>query len=227
MLATIAETGTLAGVALRPGDPGFGAGDVPLVVRWVQRVRHAVGPDCVIVVRVDAAGDCAALLRALEEQGVHYVIKARLDWALRSAISRAEHWTTVDRDADGAPTRQIAEVAFERESWHDADAKVRVFALRARDAEHRRRVFLWADMDWTASAVLTNAAGEDQDALEEIVRTYNGRAEIEPLIADLKGAWGIGKIPTQRFCANAAMLLIKALAYNLFTRYVAAKKPEL
>ena len=143
MLATIAETGTLAGVALRPGDPGFGAGDVPLVVRWVQRVRHAVGPGCVIVVRIDAVGDCAAPLRALEAQGVHRVIKARSDWALRSAMERAEAWTTVDRGADGMPTRQIAQLPFERARWHDAEARGVPLGRHGLDADGRAHERRW------------------------------------------------------------------------------------
>ena len=102
--------------------------------------------------------------------------------------------------------------------------------LREKDRAHGRQLFLWGDLDWTTQAILTNARRHPEERaedLDEVVRHYNGRAEIEPLIADLKGAWGIGEIPSQQYEANAAMLLLKALCFNLFVRYVAANRPHL
>ena len=230
ILATVAETGTLAGIALRPGDTGFGEDDLPTLRRWIERVRHAVGPDCVIVVRMDAAGDCAKLLAMLDVLGVFYVIKAVMNRSLREAATLVTTWRTTDRDADGAPIRQVAEVPFARNVWKEQGVDVRVIALREKDRAHGRQLFLWCDFDWTTQAILTNARRhpeERSEDLDEIVRHYNGRAEVEPLIADLKGAWGIDQIPSQCYRANAAMLLLKALCFNLFVRYVAASRPQL
>jgi len=61
------------------------------------------------------------------------------------------------------------------------------------------------------------------EAPEDVARRYNLRAGIEPLIAELKNAWGIGKVPSQIFEANHAMLLLKILAANLMRRYVATR----
>ncbi len=135
ILATIAETGTLAGVELRPGNTAFGDDDVTIVKRWVQRVRLAVGPQCVIVVRIDAAGDCTALLKALQELGVHYVIKARMDARVASAIQAHRDWTSVDHDADGRAIRQVAEIDVQRVVWRDAGITPRVLAAREWDRE--------------------------------------------------------------------------------------------
>jgi len=230
ILATVAETGTLAGITLRSGDTNFGDGDVPTVVRWLQRVREAVGPACTIIVRMDAAGDCTALLKALNELGVYFVIKAKMDRSLRAATAEVKRWTTVDRDADGHAVRQVGEVSFSRHTWVKEGVAVRVIAQREKDREHGRELFLWTDLDWSVQAVLTNAAEHPEESaehLEEILRRYRGRAEVEPLIADLKGSWEIGAIASQRFDSNAVMLLLKALCFNLFRRYVAAQRPEL
>jgi hypothetical protein len=64
---------------------------------------------------------------------------------------------------------------------------------------------------------LTNDWLGDEDAL---AREYNDRAGIEPLIAELKGPWAIGKVPTASFDANHATFLLKLLAFNLFRRFV-------
>lgn len=222
ILATVAETGTLAGVELRPGNTAFGDDDVKIVTRWVQRVRQAVGSECVIVVRMDAAGDCTELLKALQELGVHYVIKARMDARVASAVQAHRDWSSVDFDADGRAIRQVAEIDVQRGVWRDAGIAPRVLAAREWDRESGGTKALWPELDWSAWAVLTNA---QSDELDTLIREYNGRAEVEPMIADLKGAWGIGKIPTSDFRANHAMLLLKALTFNLLARYVAAKFP--
>jgi hypothetical protein len=55
----------------------------------------------------------------------------------------------------------------------------------------------------------------------------DGRAGIEPLIAELKGAFGIGKVPSADFDANHAALLIKLLSHNLLRRYAIDCAPAL
>jgi hypothetical protein len=69
VLARVAETDTCVGALLRPGDTVFGEAEVPVLERWLDRLRHVVGPACVVHVRVDSAGDCAALLAALDRKG--------------------------------------------------------------------------------------------------------------------------------------------------------------
>ena len=63
--------------------------------------------------------------------------------------------------------------------------------------------------------------------VHELAREYDGRAGIEPLIADLKGAWGIGKVPSADFQANHAALLVELLTHNLLKRYVLALAPAI
>src|SRR6202011_5558085 len=101
----------------RPGNTSFGAADVPTIRAWLERLRGAVGPDCVIVVRVDAAGDCTELLEMLTGAGVHFTIKMRQTSDLIGAVAATEAWRTVDVDADGRVTRQVATVVFGRGEW--------------------------------------------------------------------------------------------------------------
>ena len=62
---------------------------------------------------------------------------------------------------------------------------------------------------------------------DELAHTYDARAGIEPLIAELKGGFAIGKYPSASFDANHAAFLLKLLAYNLLRRYVEDDIPEL
>jgi hypothetical protein len=66
ILARIAETDTVFGARLRPGDIGLGETDVEDVEQWFDRAREAAGPKALITVRIDTGGDCAALLGAIQ-----------------------------------------------------------------------------------------------------------------------------------------------------------------
>ena len=220
MIARVSELDAIVGAQLRYGDTGFGNDDVPRVVSWVDRVREAVGPDCLIHVRIDGAGDCTALLAQLERRGVHYFTKADMTADLMGAIAMHEKWRTIDVDADGRPTRQVATVNFRRGVWANEKLPVRVVVVRSTERENGKQIALWADLDWTVQCFLTN----DWTAPEEdVAGTYDERAGIEPVIGELKSAWSIGKAKGAQFDANHAAFLIKLLAYNVFRRFVAEK----
>lgn len=224
LLMRVAEIDGVVGAELRPGDRGFGDNDVPAIKRWLHSVRTAVGPDCELRVRMDAAGDCTELLRCFEQRGVHYIVKARLTADLLGALSGQSQWRTVDVDAEGKPSRQVATVVFAREPWSTLQTPVRVVAVRSTERDTGKQLYLWEGLEYTAQCYLTSdwAAPE-----EEIASEYNDRAGIEPLIGELKGDWCIGKVPTRRFDANHAAFLLKLLAYNLFRAFLATNYPPL
>jgi len=224
ILARVAETDTVVGGKLRPGDTSFGEADAPTVATWIDRLR-AAGPRTAIRVRIDAAGDCTAVMRTIDEKLAHFVIKAKTTSDLCTAIYRVPRgcWRTVDVDADGKPTRQVAEVDFARGEWKARGLEVRVIAVRSLDRQGKQ-LYLWDEAEWTVQAFLTNDTHGDAD---ELAREYDGRAGVEPLIGELKSAWGIGKVPSADFAANHAALLLKLLTHNLLRRYVLATAPAL
>jgi hypothetical protein len=225
ILARCAETDTVVGGMLRPGDTSFGDADAPTVGAWIDRLRDAAGPHTLIRVRIDAAGDCTKVMRTIHEKKAHFLIKAKTTPDLCTAIYRIPPgcWRTVDVDADHKPSRQVAEVNFARGEWNAQNLTVRVIAVRSKERQ-AKQLYLWEDSEWTVQAFLTNDLHDDAD---ELARGYDGRAGIEPLIGDLKGAWGIGKIPSADFHANHAALLLKLLTHNLLRRYVLAQAPAL
>jgi hypothetical protein len=217
MLARIAATDTIVGAQLRPGNTGFGTDDVPRLRAWVQRAGHHLRRGAALCVRVDAAGDCAEVLKALHELEAFYVIKAHVTQDLLTAVWNVPSWRTVDRDADGRATRQVAEIDFVRNSWRErALPPVRVIAVRSRDRPGKQVPLLDNfDLDWSLQVFLTNRVDDPDD----IAWAYDRRAGIEPLIAELKGAWGLGHASSFGFAANHAVVLLKVLAHNLLARY--------
>lgn len=224
ILAAIAETGTCVGAQLRPGDCGLGDADAKLLRRWVWRVRKAIGLHRTVTVRIDAGGDCARILGALHESQARFIVKAKLSPDLCRVITLARTWKTVDWDADGRPSRQVLEVDFSREDWRARGRPFRVIAVRSRDRDVGKQVFLWTELEYTVQAYITNDPNADAD---DIAREYDGRAEVEPQIGEFKHGWDIGKVPSRDFGANHLMLLIKLLAHNLMQRFVRWIDPKL
>jgi len=221
-LARIAETDTVVGALLRPGDTGIGAEDIPWIEERLDRVKQAIQDDTRLYARIDAGGDCTAILNAIHDREVFFVVKAKKTRDLLGAVSQVKEWTTTDWDADGKPREQVAEIPFVRECW--GERRYRIIAVRTRDRKSGEEIFLWDDIDMSVQLFITN---EYIEAPEDVARRYNRRAGIEPLIGELKHSWSIGKVPSQVFEANHAMLLLKVLAYNLMRRYVRAFFPEL
>ncbi len=224
VLARIAETDSCVGALLRPGNTAFGAAEVPLVERWIDRTREAVGPECLMYVRIDGAGDCTDVMAAIAARGAFFLTKANMTPDLCGAIASHKKWRTVDWDADKRPTRQVATIEFARDAWKQRDLKVRVVVVRSRERESGKHIYLWDDLDYTAQVFLTNDTYSDED---ELAYRYDKRAGIEPLIGEWKGAWGIGKVSSDNFEANHAALLLKLLAHNLLRRYVSEHLPAL
>lgn len=217
ILARVAETDTILGARLRPGDTSLGEADVEDVAQWLERL-HEAAPKAIVTVRIDAGGDCAALMKAVDESMAYFLIKAKLTPNLVSAVLwKTTAWKTVDRDAFDRPTRQVAEIPFERDDW--PKGKYRVFAVRTNERDSGKQVQLWSELDYSVHVYVTN----DWDrGLDELARLYDDRAGIEPLIGELKNAFGIGKVSTADFDANETAFLIKLLAYNLMRRWVVA-----
>jgi hypothetical protein len=224
LLVYCAEAGVCVGALLRPGNTGLGDGDAPMMESWVRRLRNTIGHKVMVTARVDAGGDCAEILGAFHNGGARFIAKAKLDAYLCGAILRINDWRTVDIDAFGRPTRQVAEVDFQRSAWKERGLGFRVVAVRTNNRDTGKQVQLWSDLDYSVHAYITNDLSTDAN---EIAFEYDGRAEVEPAIAELKYGWGIGKIPSQVFAANHALFLLKILAHNLMRRFVRWAAPHL
>ena len=224
VLARIAEGDMCLGAQLRPGNTTFGADDVAYVKVLLDRARLAVGPNCVLYTRIDGAADCTAIMRCVQDSGSFFLTKARMTADLMSQVMVHESWTTVDVDANDEPVRQVAEIKFAREEWTKVGLQPRVIAVRSTERDNGKQIHLWEGLDYTVQVFLTDDAHSDAD---DLARRYDKRAGIEPLIAELKGSFGIDKVPSQSFDANHAALLLKVLSYNLLRRYVRWAAPAL
>lgn len=224
ILAVVAETGSCVGARLRPGDTSLGNDDAKTIGTYINRVAAHVSPETVVTARIDSGGDCAEILNAVDQAGAFFIVKAKLNPELSGAAMHAPTWRTVDEDADGRPSTQVAELEFQRPQWRKHGKRYRVVAVRRTERDSGQQILLWPHLDYSVQVFITN---DFWSTPEEIVADYDGRAEVESRIGDLKNGLGIGKIPSQDFRANHAAFLLKLLAHNLVHRYVRSQAPEL
>lgn len=225
ILARVAQLDTIVGALLRPGDTGLGGDDVPTIRAWVRRVKAKLNPKTELCVRVDAGGDCAEIFEGIHAEGAFYVIKAHVTQDVYQAVLNVTKWRTEDRDADNKPTRQVAELDFQRATWAQRGLTPRVIAVRSLERQGKQLPLPgpFDDMSWTVQVFVTNRVDDAND----IAWDYDGRAGVEPLIAELKGAWSIGDASSVGFAANHVVLLLKMLSHNLLDRYARECHPTL
>jgi hypothetical protein len=221
LLAFCANTRTVVGARLRPGDTGFGVNDIEDIETWIDRTRDAIGADALMMVRIDAAGDCADILASIARKGSFFLVKMKQTGKLLWAVAMTKKWKTIDSDAFGRPTRQVAEIEFARPDW-PTDTPYRVFAVRTTERLSGRQTCLWDGLDDSVSIYVTNDHHRDAD---DLARLYDKRGACESIIDELKNSLGFGKAPSHDFEANEAAMLVKVLAFNLLRRWVVSTMP--
>jgi hypothetical protein len=212
ILARSAETDTVVGARLRPGDTALGDADAEDIEQWLDTVREAAGPKALITIRIDAGGDCAALLGAIHDRGLSSSSR-RTKQGLCSA--------SPCRSGAGTPST-LTPRANHRDKRRRSTSSAKIGRLVGsigdphERAGQRSPVFLWEDLDTVDSVYITNDPVRD---IDDLARVYDKRAGIEPLIGELENGFAIGKASSSSFDANEAALLIKLLAYNLLRRW--------
>jgi hypothetical protein len=204
------KTGLVIHSRLRPGDTNTASGAVDFVTQSVARLPHARRRT--VLVRADRGFDIGALYAECERRGWHYVVKLRVmsDIAARIwAHATAGRWRRIHDDGD-TPI-EVSEVRLHRKCWGQSR---RVVLLRRRDPENPQG-HLWDAAGYNYAAYVT-----DLDwAAADIVAFYDKRADMEKAIHELKEDFGIDRIGSSHFGANAADLELKILAFNLLVLY--------
>ena len=132
----------------------------------IDQVRRAIGGKPLLYVRIDAAGDCSAILRTIHQRGSLFLVKARMTPGLCGAVAMHPRWKATDWDADGRPCREVAEIALRRGEWGaPSELPVRVIAVRTRQREHGKQRYLGEGLDWTVQTYRTNDMDSDPDDL--------------------------------------------------------------
>ncbi len=235
LLATVStplSAPVIAATRLRKGSVNSARGAARLVTDALvtARAAGAGGPDGkgLVLLRADSAFFGFDTLAAARRSGARFSVTARLNPAVTSAISRiAENaWTAIrypnavwdDGEQRWISDAEVAEVPFtaftgRRKAEHVTARLIvrRVKRLNAKastDPHSGEQTALFASYRY--HAVFTDSALPMLDA----ERTHRAHAIVEQVIADLKNG-PLAHLPSGKFTANAAWLVLAAIAFNL------------
>lgn len=220
-----AGTGDVVHARLRRGRSNDATGAPSFVAESLSRLRNA-GVSGPIVLRADSGFYLGEVLAACHRRGVGFSIGARMIGRMRTVIAALgeDQWTEVPYFEPGAAVAEIGWLAFDREHRRDgrparhrgAGTWVRLIvrrtptppAIRARHQTAGQQE-LFPSYDY--HPFITDQPG-DPVTLDAFHRAH---AEVELAIRDLKHGLALNHLPTGRFGANHAWLILQTIAHNL------------
>ncbi len=204
LLASLEGTDEVLGARLRGGNANTTRGAGSFLTQVFNRVRRAgaTGP---AVLRGDSGFYNHKATDACRKADVDFSITAKMSKALHNAILAIseESWTEIPYFIEGG-----ADVAETTYIPFGQRREVRLIVRRVRPGPGSQLALL-AIYDY--HAFITNREG----GTLELEADHRRHAVVEDVIRDLKYGVGLNHLPSGRFSANAAWLVLNALAHNL------------
>jgi hypothetical protein len=212
LLCHVAQTGHFLRVLNRPGDVHDSKRALQVVKAAVAEIRRAL-PIAIVEVRMDAA--------FFQEEVIKYLLKEKIEFAIKVPM-----WKWLN----------LKEFILLRARWSHANEKLSYFkgvvpiAAWGLDVEmtfyrtklsdtpkkgHQLDFFTPDDGVYEHSVILSNKDLSGENLLD----FYNGRANMEHDIAEIKGEFGFDVIPCRDYQGNGAHQQISAFAYNLVRNF--------
>ena len=205
LLAMAAGTDQVLGVRLRGGNAHTGRGAANFLAQAFNRVRRA-GASGPVVLRADSGFYSSKVTGACDKAGAAYSVTAKMYPPLYGAITAIpeENWRPIPYWLDGGA--DVAEVPWR--PFSKDHAEVRLIVRRVKPSPGSQLALVDT---YDYHAFITNRAGE----MVELEAGHRRHAVCEEVIKDLKYGAGLNHMPSGRFAANAAWLVLAAIAHNL------------
>ena len=243
LLATVTTTGSAPLVVaqrLRKGSCGSPRGAKRLVADALKTVTNLVGADSgrKPLLRADSAFYGAAVVGAAIRAGADVSLTVRMNPQVKAAIAAIAEaaWTTIeypdavfDEPTGGWVSRaEVAETPFTAFTSKKRTEQIlgRLVVRRIPDLNPRATTGQNPLFDtWRFHAFFTTT---DPDVLDTVAadKTHRGHAIIEQVHADLKNS-ALAHLPSGKFNANAAWLVLAVIAFNLTRAAAAIAGPDL
>ncbi len=242
LIATVTTTGSapvIVAQRLRKGSCGSPRGAKRLVADALKTVGKLPGEEGrKPLLRADSAFYGAPTVGAAIRGGANVSVTVRLDPKVKNAIAAipGDGWTPIEyTDAvfDEAGGRwvsraEVAEVPFTAFSSKKTTERVpgRLVVRRVPDLNPKKASGQETLFDtWRFHAFFTTTDPEDLDTVAAD-KTHRGHAIIEQVHADLKHS-ALAHLPSGKFTANAAWLVLAVIAFNLTRAAATIAGPDL
>jgi hypothetical protein len=219
-LSTPDSAPVIAATRLRGGSAYSARGAASLLAEAIGAAREA-GCTGIIVARMDSGYYNAAVIGACVRAGAYFSVTARLDPAVKAAITGIpdDAWTGIeypraiwdDQLRCWASDAEVAETEYTAFTSKKGQAvTARLVVRRVRDQNHKAASQGELFPVWRWHPVFTDSPFTLIQAEEQ----HRGHAVIEQVLADLTSG-PLAHMPSGKFTANAAWLALAAIAHNL------------
>lgn len=212
LLCHVAQTGHFLRVQNRPGDVHDSNRSLEIIKASVEQIRRVL-PRAIIEVRLDSA--------FFKEDVIKYLLREKIEFAMKVPLWNWLH---------------LKEMMELQKQWHKANEKLSYFKTcvpvkpwgldlemifyREKKSEtpkvgHQFDFFTPDDGLYEHSVIISNK----NISAEKILDFYNGRANMEHDIAEIKGEFGFDVIPCRDYQGNGAHQQISILTYNLVRNF--------
>lgn len=202
VIATLKENGLAVAYRFKEGNDN--GGRLEIIKRAISNMT---GGKKIEEVLLDSEYYTNEVIDYLTSIGVRWAIAADKDEAVIRAIEAIseEEWRPY-KTSDGDETdREIAETVH---TMNKGSVAFRVIVLRWKERQ--------GDLFKNHYSYHCIATSMIDEAKEEVVWRYNHRAEIENHIKEIKGGFGMDRLPSGDLRANAVYFGIGIMTYNLF-----------
>lgn len=206
LLAVIAEVRLVAQLWLRPGNTSCGGNVTAFFLDlWENLPRHIR----LRGVRADA-GFCLPELLALWEQlRLPYVVVAQLSQPIQKFLKGDLPWQATE-----VPGTEVATLEYQSMNWPQPRRLV-LIRHRVRDREDTRAGKRLLEVPgYRFQALVTSLPAATHPPLA-VWRYYNGRADCENVIKELREGFALPTLCLEKFWASEAALSLATLTYNL------------
>ena len=212
LLCHVAQTGHFLRIQNRPGDVHDSKQALKVIKAAVEEIRRTL-PHVVIEVRCDSAFFQEEILKYLLREGIEFAIKVPMwKWLnLKNMIISRTCWH--HENAKLSWFKRPVSI----EAW-GIDVPMTFFREKLSDKpkkDHQLDFFTPDDGVYEHSVIVSNKTVSAANLLD----FYNGRANMEHDIAEIKGEFGFDVIPCRDYQGNGSHQQISALAYNLVRNF--------
>ena len=205
LLATLAEARLVGQLWLRPGNATCGNN----VTAFFQDLRANLPSHLRLKgVRADSGFCLPELLDLWEQLKLPYVVVAQLSQPIQKLIKGDLIWTATE-----VPGTEVAQLEYQAMSWPHPRRLV-LLRHRVSDQEERGGKKLLDVPGYRFQALVTSLPPATHPPLA-VWRYYNGRADCENVIKELKAGFALPTLCLEKFWASEAALSLASLAYNL------------
>lgn len=212
LLCHVAQTGHFLKLANRPGDVHDSKRALEMIRCAIDEVRGAMS-NSIIEVRLDSAFFKEDILKYLLREKIEFAMKVPMwQWLnLKNMIQVRQNWSHAN------PKLAWFKRPVSIESW-DLEVEMTFYREKLSDNPkkgHQLDLFTPDDGYYEHSVIVSNK----DLAADNLLDFYNGRANMEHNIAEIKGEFGFDVIPCRDYQGNGAHQQISALAYNLVRNF--------